>query len=411
MGLSKGIGNVSVGVLFLLSVITLNYKDFLTNCFHFKHVWALSFMFLILILGLFYTSDLAEGVYVLKQNIRFLFIPLLLLMNVQLIKEYRNLLLFFFVIATSTGGLFTVILNYLNEPLVIKISEFTPFLQKYIQHHNRAMFGAYSPFYDRIQYANSLGIAVITGLYLISVQYKRLFVFLSLLILIYASIILGGRGGQLALLGALFTYFSVLMYRKWAHYLIEKLGKPLTLAVISFSILFLFLLTPLLVYKYNDNVKKRYSLMKWELETFYTGEPNKEALIHFTSVRRLVSWKNTWEIIRKNPVFGVGTGDYKAALTAVYKIDGYDFPENSHSQYLYFWAMLGIVGLSFFIGIIVYWVNHIKSGFKEYSYGLSFIIFYAIAMLPDAVLIQQMDNLTFSLLFSFIGIIGANSKK
>jgi len=407
LGLSKGIGNISAGTLLVLSLLTLNISILKQNLLHFKHVWALGLMFLMLVVGMLYSSDLTSGVEVLKQFSRFVFIPLLLLLNVDIVRNYYKQLLFAFVISTAFGGMFTITLNYLDEPTVIKITELTPFLQKYIKHHSRAMFGAYSPFYDRIQYANIIGMAVLSGLYLLVKNYRRTLVFLCVATLLYTSILLGGRGGQLALLGALFVYISMIIYHEWSAPLIKKIGKPLTLAIISSSVVFVFLITPFLVYKYNDNVRKRYNLMKWELETFYSGAPKNEAFMHFTSVRRLVSWQNTWEIIRENPIFGVGTGDYKNALKTVYEADGYEFPENSHSQYLYFWAMAGIIGLSLFIGIIIYWINHLKTCSKEFMYGISFVAFYAITMLPDAVLIQQMDNLSFSLFFSYIGIIGS----
>ena len=63
--------------------------------------------------------------------------------------------------------------------------------------------------------------------------------------------------------------------------------------------------------------------------------------------------------------------------------------------------------ISVFIGIIVYWLNYLKTCSKEYMFGIAFIVFYGISMIPDAVLIKQIDNMAFSIFFCLIGIVGS----
>lgn len=65
--------------------------------------------------------------------------------------------------------------------------------------------------------------------------------------------------------------------------------------------------------------------------------------------QRLEFWRAAWHIIRKKPLFGVGTGDVKTAMSDAYvEIDSrlYDaFRLRAHNQYLTFWVAFGIFGI------------------------------------------------------------------
>lgn len=412
LGFSKGIGNIAVFSLLILSLAQFDKSTFVKSIKTFSHVTILILVFITFIIGLTYTKDLNNGLIILKNNHRFLLIPIVFLLNVSLIIKHYKTLIFSFFITTSIAGLITIFFSFLDESSVINISETIPFLKSYTTHVNRVSFGLYSPFLERIQFSNMLGLSVVSGIYLYikNFKYKKL-ILLGILILIYTSILLGGRGGQLALLGVMFVFAFMLIYNYWAPKWIDKFGKPVVLSVIISGLVIMFLAGPILLFKYNNNISQRYGQMMWELKTFYNSKERNVEYIDFTSVRRLVSWKNTWEIIKENPILGVGTGDYKSEIQKIYDEDGYVFPENAHSQYLYIWAMLGIVGLSVFIGVIVYWLNYLKMCSKEFMFGIAFITFYGISMIPDAVLIKQIDSMAFCMFFCLIGIVGSLYRK
>jgi len=70
---------------------------------------------------------------------------------------------------------------------------------------------------------------------------------------------------------------------------------------------------------------------------------------HESSAARILVWKSAMEVIKDNPVLGVGTGDVKKELRKVYKKknieSAYEDHLNAHNQYIQTSVALGIIGL------------------------------------------------------------------
>jgi O-antigen ligase len=65
---------------------------------------------------------------------------------------------------------------------------------------------------------------------------------------------------------------------------------------------------------------------------------------------RMGFYQNSIQIIKKNPLFGVGTGGFPAAYQAQVAADpGLKVTPNPHNQYLLMWAEIGLVGLILFL--------------------------------------------------------------
>lgn len=67
----------------------------------------------------------------------------------------------------------------------------------------------------------------------------------------------------------------------------------------------------------------------------------------YSMVTRLEAWKIMFQIIEKNPLFGVGPANYYF-YTPFYNIMGYSVSFNSHNNYIDLLAQLGIVGFFIF---------------------------------------------------------------
>ena len=186
----------------------------------------------------------------------------------------------------------------------------------------------------------------------------------------------------------------------------KRFGKFFTSSLLMLIIIFFVVSIPYCAYKFIPPINKRYNQLLWELEVSKNLKKDDVRIRDFTSVRRIVSWKNTWQLIKQNPVLGVGTGDYIYELSKIYEKDQYDLPVNSHSQYLYIWASVGLWGLLIFLFVIFYWLYAIRNKHIIFIYGLSFLSFYMTAMLFEASLIKQIDSMTFALFMSFIGVLG-----
>lgn len=404
MGLSKGIANVSIIGFFIVSIFQLNLDELKQNIIKYKHVVFLGLIFKLFLFGLIHTDNIDIGWKLVRKNHRFILVPILILMNVDLVKKYFKNVLFAYLISVSIIGLLTILLYFSTENFVIWLSELTPFMQKYILHYDRVSFGFYSPFYDRLQFSNMLGISTLVGIYLFINNYNKKWIIPCVAILIYTSILLGGRAGQIALLISIFTVSLKLIIDYYKSTINKK-----KVVIISSLILTVFIVSPFLLYKFNHSVNKRYSQMKWELETFYSDN-NTHDITHFTTVRRLVSWENTWKIAHNNFIFGVGTGDYDDELQKAYDTDNYNLPTNSHSQYLYFWASFGIIGLSIFLFVIGNWLKNLQASDNTFLLALGFIAFYGVTFLSSIPLSKQIDNMTFTILFSSIGVLNLKSR-
>jgi len=72
-----------------------------------------------------------------------------------------------------------------------------------------------------------------------------------------------------------------------------------------------------------------------------------------TVMQRFTYLKASWQIIKKNILFGVGTGDGKNSLIEYYKKSGVDLEQKywflSHNQYLTVWIASGLIGLVMFL--------------------------------------------------------------
>lgn len=80
----------------------------------------------------------------------------------------------------------------------------------------------------------------------------------------------------------------------------------------------------------------------------------------YSMLTRLEAWKILFQIIEKNPLFGVGPANYYY-FTPYYNILGYSVRFNSHNNYVDLIAQIGFVGL----GVFFWWVFEIaKVGFQ-----------------------------------------------
>ncbi len=98
----------------------------------------------------------------------------------------------------------------------------------------------------------------------------------------------------------------------------------------------------------------------------------------YSMVSRWEAWKIIFEIIKKNPIFGVGPANYYF-YTPFYNILGYNVQFNSHNNYLDIIAQTGLIGL----GLFFWWFFEIgKMGFSLLKEKLtSFEHSYTIAVL------------------------------
>ncbi len=308
-----------------------------------------------------------------------------------------------------TAGLaasITVIFSWMPQDNVIWISENAPLIQPYPKSGNNAHFGLYSPFVDRLQFSNLLGLSALATFFLVSSKKAHKSLFLILIPISYCTLILGGRGGQISLFIGGALYLTILLFK----FVLPLMTKKMSLGGARFLLITIILVglitIPVVMLKYNKSLNARYDQMRWELETFQNGTYKQYDYEHFTSVRRIISWQHLGSIFKENPLIGVGTGDVKSALKKKYEEDQYIFPVNTHSQYLYLLAGWGILGFSVFFISWAYWLWKIKEHKHKFvlTYGIVFSVFTLVSMATDAIFIKQVDLMAFITLIAYIGL-------
>jgi O-antigen ligase len=119
---------------------------------------------------------------------------------------------------------------------------------------------------------------------------------------------------------------------------------------------------------------------------------------------RVIVWKSTLQIIKENPVFGVGTGDIKDALEKEYirrKFErGIEEKYNSHNQYLEMWAadgLPGILSLLFLLGVPLYFALK-----KKNMLFVFFMLFFMINLSVESMLNRMAAVVFFAFFYNFL---------
>ena len=167
LSVSKGFSTVSEISILILSLDKILKKSIFTQIWNNKTLFLFSTFFLFLIIGLLWSENVVAGIKIIRHQHRWMVVPLIFMVNIPFLKENYKKLLLTFVITTSVAALFVIILSFLPQSTVILISENIPLLQEYPKTMDRFAFGMYSPFVDRLQFSNLIGLASIAILFLL----------------------------------------------------------------------------------------------------------------------------------------------------------------------------------------------------------------------------------------------------
>ena len=415
---SKGVTSTVYVVLLIFSAFRIIQKKWHTNTVdqstslkNVKKILLLpSLLFLALSGSLLYSDNITTGLEELISQSKIIGIPLIFYANLLLIHKryygYVNML----IRAVSIAVGITFILFLLPDSIVQQITDLVG-MKEYVIHEKKAAFGAYSPFVDRLQFSYLIVLATFLELWIIFhlAAGQRLPYFFknsTLILLLVGLIILGARGAQLGFILGMSIWLIGVFYQYGYPHLKNKWGGSVAILIGAIGLLVSTIMVPFIAYKTIPNIQTRYNQMTWELGTFQDGTYKNYDYTHFTSVRRLLSWKHTWNLIQKQPILGVGIGDYEQTMETIYQKEQLQFPVNTHNQYLYYWAAGGVLALGAFMVMCLYWLYQCASAEKYWTTILSraFLVFYFLVFLLDAPLNYQVGAMTFWVGYSMISI-------
>jgi hypothetical protein len=123
-------------------------------------------------------------------------------------------------------------------------------------------------------------------------------------------------------------------------------------------------------------------------------------------LERIEYWKNASAIIKKNWLFGVGTGDINDEIQDMYKKRNSPLNEDrrlrAHNSYLTFWMTFGIIGFGFFIWMqLAFFTQHWKT---KNLLGIFFILIAAVTFLFEDTLETQMGITFFTLFYALFSL-------
>ena len=152
-------------------------------------------------------------------------------------------------------------------------------------------------------------------------------------------------------------------------------------------------------YNYSPLFKYRLNHIAYDLAVFTTN-PN-------TSVgHRIIFTKNTFDMIKNDPFFGVGTGDFP---TEYIKINLTNSPAvkstvQPHNMYLYVQAQLGLLGLAsfFWIFYVQFRIAAASENLFVHNVGTALPLLFLVIMVSDTYLLGHFTSNLFILFSSFL---------
>ena len=331
-------------------------------------------LFLMLLIGLLYTTDLKEGWAIMERHLSLLIAPIITISVTQLNTKQQQSLLSLFIGMAVLIGLYCLgvaTLHYINTGTVYTATQKGHFVYNHFMHHRLTapvrLHAIYYTFF--ISVAN---IAILNQLlskdFVLSLRNKTLYIstFLFFCVLIFL------------LKSSLFAFIFpvgclLLVFVKWRKKILSS--TKLKLLIVG-------LVVVAATYMYQG--------VKTKVETFSTSYVLSDRSLKPFPIR-LAICECSLEVIKDNWVFGVGTGDGRDATLANYEQKGFniglDGEFNSHNMYLQYWLSNGIGTLLLFLAILIFFfMKAIKS--KNMVFFL-FILFFACFSLTESTMLRQ----------------------
>lgn len=334
--------------------------------------------FFMFVIGLLWSDNIGQGLYTIKQTL-----PLLLLIPIFLTitkKEYVKYYLGAFLLAMTIAEISSYLIFF----------EIIPPFQK-------ATLEDPSVFMDHISYNPFLTIAiyVILNTLFFEKNLTHLMKYSYIVFALTASInmfITGGRSGQIMY----FLMLVILIFQYFKQQILKAV-------IVSASVVFVIFIT---AYNTSDIFHKRISTAIAVITNF---EDNQET----STAQRIVFAYNSLIIMKQNPVFGVGTGDFSSEY---YKINQKRTPAfkpttNPHNMYLFIGVQFGIVGIAimlwFFYNQLRFAVN-VKNKIQK-NFAITLPLLYLLICLSGLFIF---GNNSTALLFVFLsGFLYKNFEK
>ena len=364
-------GNLIIVIICVLWLFSGNYKSKFDQIINNKLMLASIVFFCIHLVGLLWTEDLAWGLHIVHKM--WYFIGLFPILYTIVRKDYISHYISAFILAISI----TEVCSYLVWFEVIE-----PF--------KNATVSNPTPFMSHISYNPILAFAIYFVLHEIFFNKKITNLVFSLYSFFAISMtinmfITGGRAGQV-------MFFAMIAIIIFQFFNTQKIK---ALFLISFLIPGIFFTA----YTTSDLFQERVdAAVKNSL--FYSENKASSVCLRITFAL------NSWEAIKKNPIIGVGTGDFPIEYKKINKINTPGLPNttNPHNMYTLVAMELGALGIISMLSIFYYQIKLSFNSSNKFirDVGITLPLLFLVIMWSDSYLLGHYTTLIFVFFSSFL---------
>lgn len=371
MPLSVSGANTIIVIICLFWLFSGDYKSKYTQIVSSKLMIASIIFFSIHAVSLIWSEDLLWGLHMLHKMWYFLLFFPILYNIVQ--KKYINFYISAFLLAILITEIFSYLVWFQIIESFIKATDNnpTPFMS-HVSYNPILAFSIYIVTHKVIFNKNLSTLMRCTYIFFMIVMTINMF-------------ITGGRAGQI-------MYFATLVIIIFQFFDNQKFKSLLAILILLPGIFYT-------AYQTSDLFHKRFTEV---VETAFAYQDNKGSGVGL----RITFALNSWEIIKENPIIGVGIGDFRNEYK---KINLINTPEltnttNPHNMYTLVLVQLGLLGLISLLSIFYYELklsSLTKNKFIR-DVGVALPLLFLLIMLSDSYLLGHFTTLMFVFFSSFL---------
>ena len=366
-------GNLFAVLIFLLWLVKADFKTDFYRLKDNKLVIAVFLYLLVHVVALLWTTDIESGLWTLKKQLKFLFIPIFMLF---VKREHVKYYILAFLASMSLSEIWSYGIFFELLPLYGGATLIDPI-----------------PLMSHITYNPFLTIAIYFLSYYVlfdhSISKLKKFTYGFFIITMSINMfITGGRAGQV-------MYFAMLVVLIFQYF-------PKNAFKASSVSLFVLVITSSTFYLNSKIFSDRVDSAVTELSDYKNHT-------HSSTGMRISSAINSWSIIKENPVIGVGTGDYKnefikASIKNNLKLEDKLVIHNPHNMYVLILVQFGFIGLLALLYMFYAQIKIARHSNEEFvrKIGIALPLLYLLIMLSDSYLMVHMTGLLFAFISSFV---------
>ena len=363
--------NLIIVIICVLWLFSGDYASKFNQIISNKFILASIVFFFLHVIGLLWTEDLSWGVHIVHKMWYFLLLLPVLFTIVR--REHIKFYISAFLLAIT----FTEIASYLVWFEIIE-----PFKNATVRNP--------TPFMSHISYNPILAFAIYLVLHEIFFNKKITNLVFSLYSFFAISMsvnmfITGGRAGQV-------MYFAMLTIIIFQFFNNQKIKSLLLISVLIPGIFFT-------AYMTSDLFQQRVDAA---VNNTISYSDNKSSSVGL----RITFALNSWEVIKENPIIGIGTGDFPMEYKKINQINTPGLPSstNPHNMYTLVVTQLGVLGLISMLSIFYY---QIKLSFNSSNrfirdVGITLPLLFLVIMWSDSYLLGHYTTLMFVFFSSFL---------